>query len=116
MNDVVRSKVEKVKPAPRRVSQGDTAPSITPGGIERHTVSETTRAAREAKINAVRDIITGVPPHDVGTLAEVLQAIMDGTSSDDATALRNALMGNPVEGEQPTAEPAPDDQLSEDWR
>ncbi|MCA9173180.1 MAG: hypothetical protein KDB14_01700, partial [Planctomycetales bacterium] len=53
----------------RPVSSGDTSPSITARGIERFTVDKKTRAAREAKINAVQDIITGVPPHDVETLS-----------------------------------------------
>jgi len=100
---------------PRKTSQGDISPSITPGGIERFTVSESIAAAQEAKITAVKDIISGVPPHDVNTLARVLQAVMEGTSSDDATVLRNALLGQhqpPIAG----VGPAPDDVLSDSWR
>ncbi|MCA9175155.1 MAG: polyphosphate kinase 2 [Planctomycetales bacterium] len=97
----------------RPVSAGDTSPSFTTRGIERFTVDKKTRAAREAKINAVQDIITGVPPHDVETLSEVLRAILEGTSSDDAAVLRSALLGAPVE---PAERPSPDDTLSEHWR
>lgn len=100
--------------SPRPVEAGDTAPTLTPDGIERFTVSESIKAAQEAKIAAVKDIITGVPPHDVGTLAKVLKVIMDGTSNDDAAALRSALLGR---------EPAPaatvpdrDDVLAGNWR
>lgn len=99
----------------RSVAKGDIAPNITASGIERFTVSEMTQAAREAKINAVRDIITGVPPHDVGTLTEVLQTIMDGTSSDDAAVLRNALMGKSSDTVS-DGSVSPDDLLSDNWR
>ncbi|MEZ6131781.1 MAG: polyphosphate kinase 2 [Planctomycetaceae bacterium] len=78
-------------------------------------MSESVLAAQEAKITAVKDIISGVPPHDVNTLARVLQAVMDGTSSDDAVVLRNALLGRnqpPIAG----VGPGPDDELSESWR
>lgn len=101
--------------APRKTSRGDVSPSVTAGGIERFTVSESVRAAQEAKIAAVKDIISDVPPHDVNTLAKVLHAVMGGTSSDDAAVLRNALLGgdqSPVAG----AGPSPDDVLSDNWR
>ncbi|MEQ9407420.1 MAG: polyphosphate kinase 2 [Fuerstiella sp.] len=100
---------------PRRVSQGDTSPSITSAGIERHTVSESVVAAQEAKVNAVREIINEVPPHDVSTLAQVLQAIMDGTSPDDAAVLRTALLRQPAPPISGLG-PVPDDVLSDNWR
>ena len=101
---------------PRRASSGDVSPSKTPTGIQRFSVSESVVAAQEAKINAVRDIVSGVPPHDVDTLARVLAAIMDGSSSDDAEVLRNALLLQPTMKEPSAAGPKPDDLLSEDWR
>jgi polyphosphate kinase 2 len=100
---------------PRKAVLGDTAPTKTPAGIERFTVSESIVAAQEKKINAINDIINGVPPHDVNTLARVLQSIMDGTSPDDAIVLRNALLGRlqpPVKG----AGPIPDEMLADGWR
>ncbi|MEZ6059906.1 MAG: polyphosphate kinase 2 [Planctomycetaceae bacterium] len=99
----------------RRTSQGDISPSLTAAGIENFSVSESVTAAQEAKIAAVRDIVGGVPPHDVETLARVLQAIMEGTSSDDAAILRSALLRQP----QPVINGAgrsADDVLSDDWR
>ena len=119
------SSVRRKKPGPvdngaaREVAQGDTAPSITPAGIERFTVTESIQAAQEAKITAVKDIISGVPPHDVNTLAKVLHAVMEGTSSDDAAILRNALLGEPHAQHQPPINgvgPAPDDALADNWR
>ncbi|MEZ5943714.1 MAG: polyphosphate kinase 2 [Planctomycetaceae bacterium] len=110
-----RSGSPKVNGAVRKVSQGDISPSQTKAGIERHEVTESTKAAREAKVNAVKDIIGAVPPHDVHTLADVVQAIMDGTSSDDAAVLRAALMGKPeTVPDRPV--PSRDDELSEGWR
>ncbi|MCA9119378.1 MAG: polyphosphate kinase 2 [Planctomycetaceae bacterium] len=99
----------------RRAASGDTAPSKTPAGIQRHVISESIDAAREAKITAVRDIVNGVPPHDVETLSKVLTAIMEGTSSDDASVLRNALLRQSDNGDTEEAV-KPDDLLSTKWR
>lgn len=110
-----RSKSAENGESPRRTKLGDTPPSLSAAGIERFTVSESVSAAQEAKINAVTDVISGVPPHDVHTLAKVLQAILEGTSSDDAVVLRNAMLGRP-ELPRSSGTPAPDDLLSENWR
>lgn len=99
----------------RAAKRGDTSPSATGKGIERFVVSESVEAAREAKINAVRDIVNEVPPHDVDTLSRVLKAIMDGTSIDDAHVLREALLENPDLGVSRAAS-RPDDALASDWR
>ncbi|MCA9199457.1 MAG: polyphosphate kinase 2 [Planctomycetales bacterium] len=99
---------------PRAAKRGDTAPSQTPGGIERHVVTESIDGAQQAKITAVRDIVNGVPPHDVDTLSKVLKVIMDGTSIDDAAVLRQALLDNPSMGMSRKSKA--DDLLSEDWR
>ena len=100
---------------PRRVSSGDTAPSSTEAGIQRFVVSESVQAAQEAKIAAVKDVISGVPPHDPDTLAKVLAAIMEGTSPDDAEVIRNALLERSAANGRNTA-PKPDEALSSDWR
>lgn len=106
---------EKENGAVRKAARGDISPSQSGKGIEQFTISESTQAAQEAKINAITDIISGVPPHDVDTLAKVLQVVMKGTSPDDAEVLRNALLHRarpPVSGLGAT----PDDQLSKNWR
>lgn len=107
-------KTESAMSVARAANRGDTSPVITPQGIERFVVKESVEAAREAKINAVRDIVNEVPPHDVGTLSRVLKAILDGTSVDDAIVLREALLENPDMAVSPAA--PPDDALSADWR
>lgn len=99
---------------PRRVSSGDTPPSNQPDGVRRFVVSKKTEAARESKINAVKDVMSSVPPHDVGTMAKVFEAIMEGTSPDDAEVLRNALLEKPKPSRK--ASPKPDDVLSSKWR
>ncbi|MCA9191539.1 MAG: polyphosphate kinase 2 [Planctomycetales bacterium] len=95
-------------------SQGDRAPALTKEAIENFSVSENVLAAREAKINAVKDVLTTMPPNDVETIKEVLSAIMQGTSNDDALVLRNALLG--IAEIPANAAPGPDDLLSDAWR
>ena len=99
----------------RLVKRGDTSPSKTSQGIEKFVVGESVESAREAKINAVRDIVNEVPPHDVDTLARVLKAIMDGTSIDDADVLREALLEDP-DMTSLRGVARPDDALSRDSR
>lgn len=100
---------------PRAVTQGDTSGETTAEGIQTFTVNESISAAQEAKIEAVKDIISGVPPYDVQTLAKVFQAVLEGTSSDDASVLRSALLG---QGQPPIAGlgTAPDDILANNWK
>ena len=104
----------KTATRPRVASSGDTAETLTPEGVEDYQVTNSIESAREAKVNAVQDIISGVPPHDVGTLKSVLQSIIDGTSIDDAEVLRNALLQRP--SKRRTRGPKPDDELTDDWR
>ncbi len=99
----------------RRTASGDTAPSSTPEGIERHVISESVAAAQQAKVSAVREIISNVPPHDVDTLTKVMSAIMDGTSNDDAAVIRNALLQQPTTAKSASRVKA-DDALSPKWR
>jgi polyphosphate kinase len=100
--------------SPRRVASGDISPAQSPRGLERHVISEAISAAQEAKIAAVRDIVNSTPPHDVQTMTKVLEAILSGTSSDDAVVLRESLLGQ-AELDMPVLQHA-DDELSEDWR
>jgi polyphosphate kinase len=98
----------------RRVSKGDIAPILTESGVAKYVVDEAIGAAQEAKIAAVKDVVNSVPPHDIGTLTKVLQAIMTGASADDAAILRDALLGNP--DPNIPLHLRPDDELSPDWR
>ncbi len=99
----------------RKASGGDTSGATTQSEIETFEVGESVDSARQSKIVAVRDIVQNTPPHDINTLAEALEAIIDGASPDDATVLRNALLkkASPRGVRQPNG---PDDQLSGGWR
>jgi polyphosphate kinase 2 len=103
----------KKTPKPRPVSRGDVSSARTENGVGRFVVDEAISGSQEARINAVRDIIGNSPPYDVSTLAEVLRAIMDGTSTDDAEILRNALLRSPF---IPTGDSPVDNALAKDWR
>ncbi|MFY9255925.1 MAG: polyphosphate kinase 2 [Fuerstiella sp.] len=99
----------------RKAVQGDVSPVQTSEGIESFAIAESTAGAQEQKINAITDIISGVPPHDINTLAKVLEVVMKGTSPDDAAVLRQALLRPnrpPVNG----LGPASDDVLAKNWR
>lgn len=101
----------------RRASSGDISPATSASGIRQHTVSEAVSAAQEAKVNAVTDMIQSVPPHDVHTLARVMDAIMKGTSPDDAAMLRAALQEPTTPSEAAAASSLRNDNLlSPDWR
>ena len=99
----------------RRVDDGDRAPALTQEGVEKFEVDQSVESAQQSKITAVKDIIANTPPHDIHTLARTLESIIAGSSPEDATVLRNALlkksrsMGSRRRG-------GPDDQLSDDWR
>ncbi len=100
------------KPVP--MSQGDVLHAKTERGIGRLAVNKAIQSAQQARVNAVQDIIGSTPPYDVATLAQVLETIMDGTSTDDAEMLRNALLRQPYESR--LSRPSPDDALASDWR
>lgn len=104
------SSAVKSPASPREATKGDRAPNVSKKGVKEFTIQESTTGAQETKINAVRDIIGTSPPYDVTTLAHVLKTIMDGTSTDDAEILRNALL-LPVNGESKS-----DETLAKNWR
>ena len=98
----------------RQVLQGDISPSLTESGIEQFVVGQAIAAAQEGKIAAVKDVVYAAPPHDIGALAKALEAIMTGMSADDASILRDAMLGKSQLNAEMT--PQPDDELSADWR
>ncbi|HMV05999.1 MAG TPA: polyphosphate kinase 2 [Accumulibacter sp.] len=100
---------------PRKASAGDVAPARTPAAMEAYDVAEATSSAIEHKKVALRDIIAHATVGDSASLAKTLEAIMTGSSPDDAVALRKALLGK---DEPPPAKQAtsPDDELATSWR
>jgi len=83
--------------------------------MEAYDVAEATSSAIEHKKVALRDIIAHATVGDSASLAKTLEAIMTGSSPDDAVALRKALLGK---DEPPPAKQAtsPDDELATSWR
>lgn len=110
-----KKKPSKKKSSSRRVSQGDVSPSSTESGIRKHVVLESVEAAQEAKVNAVIDVISDIPPYDADTLAKVMQAIMEGTSTDDEEVIRKALLQRLIV-EPSKSDIKPDEELSDNWR
>jgi hypothetical protein len=100
---------------PRKASAGDIAPARTPDAMAAFDIAEATSSAIEQKKVALRDIIAHATVGDTASLAKTLEAIMTGSSPDDALALRKALLGK----EEPPAakvETSPDDELATSWR
>jgi polyphosphate kinase 2 (PPK2 family) len=83
--------------------------------MEAYDIAEAASSAIEQKKVALHDIIAHAKVGDTASLAKTLEAIMTGSSPDDAQALRKALL----EKEQPpAAKPptSPDDELASGWR
>ncbi len=100
--------------APRQVTAGDTAPAFGLEGIEQFEVAESVTAAQDSEVEAVQDIVTSTPPHDVASLARSLQAIMEGASPDDAAMLRRVLLHDSNVGSN-LGSTDPDTELASDW-
>ncbi len=98
---------------PRAAAAGDTPPTLTPEGIEKFAVGEAVAAARESKVEAVRDILARIPNNDRETMMAALEAILAGASPDDAAALRHALLQRQDQQPPPLD---PDQELTRNWR
>jgi polyphosphate kinase 2 len=108
------SSTQTARGRPRAATRGDTAPSLTPRGIENYAVGEAIAAAQEAKLAAVRDVLDHIPEGDRGTLLASLEAILAGASPDDAAVLREALLAQRAAAAGVTI--GPDEELASDWR
>ena len=99
----------------RRAASGDISPELTPEGIERFEVGGAVEGAREARVNAVRDVLVNAQPEEMAAVARWLDAVLAGTSPDDFGALRRVILeqDEPVYGTIPMS---PDDELIDDWR
>jgi polyphosphate kinase 2 len=106
-------KPPREKPA-RLVKEGDVVGTLSQRGIGTHEVEQAIESSQLAKVEAVKDIVSSVPPHDVATLRKVLEAVIAGASGDDAAVLRRALVAH-EQLDLPVAI-HPDDELSPDWK
>jgi polyphosphate kinase 2 len=102
-------------PTPRRAAEGDTAADLSPRGIERHVVTDATDGARDTRAEVVRDVLAHADRHEVLEVARWLDDVLAGTSPDDLSHLRHALLvqDEPVYGEVPLDD---DDELVDQWR
>ncbi len=100
---------------PRRVAKGDRAPSLTAAGIELYQETQAAQAATLAKLNAVRDVLRNAEHDELSSIASWLQAVLAGTSGDEAMDLRNALAHEDlvVFGSPPSSA---DGDLVDDWQ
>ena len=100
------------KPKPeRRPASGDVAPSRTAQGIKNFVVKDRSDAARDSKMEAVRDIISHSKKGEGARLAQGLKAVVEGASPDDIEALKQALLEREV-----AASEHPDEELAPGWR
>ena len=99
---------------PRPVGKGDRAPSLTASAIEEFEVGNAMDAAKLAKLNAVRDVLHNAAHDELSSVSQWLQAVLAGSSPDDAFSLRGALahQDDVVFGLPPLTS---DDELADDW-
>jgi hypothetical protein len=94
-----------------KASAGDVAPARTPSAMEAYDIAEAAvrRSSRRRSPCGTSSLHATVG--DTASLAKTLEAIMTGSSPDDALALRKALLGKE---ETPAAKPptSPDDELA----
>ena len=95
----------------RRSASGDIAPSRTAKGISTFVVKDRSDAARDSKVEAVRDIVAHAKPGEGAKLARALRAVVEGASPDDVEALKLALLEREI-----AASEHPDEELAADWR
>jgi len=116
---VVKPRVTKPRATrPRLAASGDISPRLTAEGVETYVVDKSTSAAQESKVVAVKDILehateSGGSP----ALIQSLEAILAGSSPEDAEVLRKALAAQAEAEPEPDKRPiSPDDELAPDWR
>lgn len=93
-----------------RVAAPPTPTTETVGNV---TVNKELAAARISKSVATADIIERMATLPPEKIAEALETIMKGASPDDATALRNALIGTATSTKSSNHA---DNELATDWR
>jgi polyphosphate kinase 2 len=99
----------------RKTKQGDVAPQLERAAIAEFEAGEALEGARGELVNAVRGVLSDAGPDDLAAVATWLQAVVDGTSTDDVVSLGGSLaeQGDLVYGTPPVN---PDDVLVENWR
>jgi len=100
--------------APRPTTAGDTAPKLSPQGIEHDTIARAVQRARTVHAETVSRLV-GAHRGDASRAAvsSELRALLDGASPDERKALRRMLA---APGVQHDGAPDPDTELAPGWR
>lgn len=98
----------------RLVGASDSTPEINEMDIETFEVDKAIENAQTFKQTALNDILRNIEPGDTQTLAETLQAILDGAAPEDAINLRQELFKRFPDPNRRKINP--DDELAKDWR
>lgn len=101
--------------SPRLSSDGDVSPTLSPPGLEQHSVSESTAAARESKAMAMEDILKKNLAGGSDPLLGAFEAILAGASPDDVLALKT-LFAKHVDMAKAAKRDRSDFELSDEWR
>jgi polyphosphate kinase len=101
-------------PRPRPASLGDRSPVLSARGIEEYEVRNAMEGAKLATFNAVRDVLEHADRDELASVASWLNAVLAGSSPDDAAALRRAIaFEDSVVFSEPRS--STDDELADGW-
>ena len=100
---------------PRLASDGDIAGDLRPDGIEHHVVTDAVEGSTGTLVNSVQDVLEHADHEERLEVARWLDAVLAGTSDDDLSRVRTALLDRhePMYGTPPMSS---DDELVEAWR
>jgi polyphosphate kinase 2 len=100
---------------PRRATEGDTVPDLDPVPLEEFVAEEAFDEASEERASAVSQVLRESKPDDGLTVAQWLDAVLEGTSPDEFARLRSTILeqDEPVYGTVPLHS---DDELVELWQ
>lgn len=93
----------------RSVGRGDVTGAKTQAGVSRKAIQASVDAAQGSKINAVKDIMS---VHT--SKLDALKTLLEGSSPDDAAAIRQMLLESQVSPKGMGSQP--DEELASDWR
>ncbi len=107
-----RSRVRRAA-TPRRVKAGDTAPDLSPQGIEDFEIANNTAAAAERQLAAVRDLLASASADELQVVAKWIESAVESTRPPAAkpTQAPKGALPNLIFGEPPVN---PDDVLVPD--
>ncbi len=99
----------------RPTAEGDISPDLSPEGIEKYVVDEATENAVDERLLVVQDVLTHAKSADRIAVAEWLNAMIEGSSSDELGALRRVLLeqDEPIYGTPPMHD---SDELVDHWQ